>query len=136
MKRLTDWRARLIAYLATAQAAPFRPGQHDCALFAANAVAAMTGIDLADSWRGRYRTIRGGLRVLKSEGYADHIALAAALLQACPVALAQAGDVAAVPVPEGLALGIVQGSRIYVLRPEGLATVDLLTAMQAWRVPA
>jgi hypothetical protein len=136
MTRTTDWRARLIDYLARAHSAPFRPGQHDCALFASGAVAAMTGVDLATHWRGRYRSIRGGLRVLRAEGYADHIALTDALLDDCPVSLAQVGDLAAVPGPDGLALGVVQGARVYVLRPEGLATVDLLAACKAWRVPA
>jgi hypothetical protein len=136
MKRTTDWRARLMTYLARAHSAQFRPGQHDCALFASGAVAAMTGVDLATHWRGRYRTIRGGLRVLRAEGYANHIALADALFDSCPVAMAQVGDLAAVPGPDGLALGVVQGARIYVLRPDGLATVDLLAAVRAWRVPA
>lgn len=134
MKRTTDWRTRLIAYLADSHAAPFRPGRHDCALFAAGAVAAMTGVDLAAHWRGRYRTLRGGLRVLRADGYADHVALADAHFEVCPVAMARAGDLAAVPGPQGLALGVVQGARVYVLRPEGLATVDLLTAQRAWRV--
>lgn len=135
MKRRTDWRTRLITYLVDVRARPFQPGQHDCALFAAGAVQAMTADDLAADWRGRYRTIRGGLRMLRAEGYADHVALADALLQPCAVAFAQAGDVAAVEVEGDLAFGIVQGASIYVLRPEGLATVDLLTATRAWRVP-
>ncbi|MFN3971239.1 MAG: DUF6950 family protein [Gemmobacter sp.] len=136
MKRLPDWRSRLIAYVAAAAGMPFRPGRHDCALFAAGAVAAMTGFDGAAPWRGRYTTLRGGLRVLRREGYADHLALVTAHLAPVPPAFARAGDLAAVPDTAGTALGVVQGERIYVLRPEGLATVDLLVATHAWRVPA
>lgn len=136
MKRHPDWRGRLIAYVAAAAATPFRPGRHDCALFAAGAVAAMTGFDAAEPWRGRYTTLRGGLRVLRREGYADHLALVTAHLAPVHPAFARVGDLAAVEGMQGMALGVVQGARIYVLRPEGLATVDLLTATHAWRVPA
>jgi hypothetical protein len=136
MRRLVDWRSRLTAFVADAARRPFAPGHHDCALFAAGAVAAMTGFDAAADWRGRYTTLRGGLRVLRREGYADHLALVTAHLPPVHPAFARAGDLAAVPGPEGMALGVVQGERIYVLHPGGLATVDLLAATHAWRVPA
>lgn len=135
MKRRSGWRGHLTAYLVAAVATPFRPGRHDCALFAAGAVAAMTGSDPAAPWRGRYTTLRGGLRVLRRAGYRDHLALVTATLAPCPPSFARAGDLAAVPGEAGLALGVVQGERIYVLRETGLATVDLLQAVAAWRVP-
>ena len=64
MPRHSNWTAPLIEYLAAAARRPFKPGHHDCALFAAGAVAAMTGTDFAAQWRGRYTTLRGGLRVI------------------------------------------------------------------------
>ncbi|QYK42872.1 MAG: hypothetical protein KF887_07150 [Paracoccaceae bacterium] len=134
-RRLPDWRSRLGTYVAGAAATRYRPGRHDCALFAAGAVAAMTGSDPAAPWRGRYTTLRGGFRVLRRAGYRDHLALVTATLAPCPPSFARAGDLAAVPGEAGLALGVVQGERIYVLRETGLATVDLLQAVAAWRVP-
>ena len=68
MPRLSNWTAPLIEYLAAAARRPFKPGHHDCALFAAGAVAAMTGTDFAAQWRGRYTTLRGGLRVIRRAG--------------------------------------------------------------------
>lgn len=132
--RLDDWQARLVAYLHASARKPFQPGTHDCVLFAAGAVLAMTGQDMAAGWRGRYTTLSGGMRVLRKAGHADHVALAASLFAEVPVAMAQPGDLAAVPTPDGLALGIVQGEAIYVLGPGGLALVSLMTAQRAFRV--
>lgn len=132
--RFPDWRPRLVAYMARVAPLPFRPGVHDCALFVAGAVAAMTGTDPARGWRGCYTTLRGGLRVLRRAGFADHVALVASRHRAKPVAMAQVGDIAVVPAPDGSALGIVQGAGVYVLRPEGLAVVPLTAATAAFGV--
>lgn len=126
--RYPDWRARLTAYLAAGAREPFAYGRHDCALFAAGAVAAMTGIDLAAPFRGRYRSLRGGLRVMRAAGYADHVALAAAHLPACDPARALPGDLAVFDTPDGRALGVVQGPGVYVLGPSGALSIMPRTA--------
>ena len=132
--RQTHWKLQLCQYLGEAARRPFEEGQHDCALFLANAVAAMTGVDFAAPYRGRYTTTRGGLRMLRKNGFADHVALAAHHLTEIAVARATPGDGAVVPDTYGLALGVVQGECIYVLTPTGLALVDLLRATRAFRV--
>lgn len=134
MTRLANWRPRLIAYLAEAAARPFAEGRHDCALFLAGGVAAMTGVDYAAPYRGRYTTTRGGLRILRKAGFADHVALAAHHLAERPVAFAREGDGAVVPTGDGPALGIVQGAGVYVLSPAGLAVVPLTAAARAFEV--
>lgn len=134
MRRYPDWQERLTAYLASVAHRPLEPGVHDCALFAANAVLAMTGTDLAAAWRGRYRTLRGGQRVLRAAGYADHIALAASHFAEMPAAYARPGDLAVVDGPHGPALTVVQGRGVYVLTPSGLGTLSLLTAKRAFKV--
>lgn len=135
MKRLSDWRPRLVAYLVKAAGIPFSFGRHDCALFAAESVQAMTGFDLASDWRGRYRTERGGLRVLRAAGYSTHVDLAAAHFPEQPIAMARPGDLAEIAVPGAInALGVLQGSAIYVLRPEGLGTVSRIAGLRSWRV--
>lgn len=131
--RRRDWQARLTNYLMSVQGQPFRPGRLDCALFAAGAVEAMTGVDHAKGRRG-YRTLATGEQKLRAEGYASHIDLVAAIFEEVPVAFAQAGDLAAVPTDEGPALGVVQGEYVYVMQPGGLGLVPLLTAARAFRV--
>ena len=132
--RLPDWQARLVAYLHEARLRPFAYGRHDCSLFAADCVAAMTGQDMAAPWRGRYTTLRGGIRVLRKAGYRDHVALAASLFPEISPLSAQPGDLAVVPTDEGPALGVVQGEAVYLLGPTGLGLVSLLLAQRAFRV--
>lgn len=133
--RLPDWRARLGHYVAAVAARPFRPGAHDCALFVAGAVEAMTGADAAAEWRGTYRTLAAGIEALQAAGFADHVAFVAAHCAAVVPAFAAVGDLAVVPGDGGAhALGIVQGGGVYCLRPGGLAVVSRLHIQKAFRV--
>ncbi|MCG7626059.1 DUF6950 family protein [Epibacterium sp. Ofav1-8] len=136
-RRLADWRPRLSAYLNDVARASFRPGKHDCALFAAGAVQAMTDVDLASAYRGTYRSLAAGQEALQSRGFADHIAFVEAVFPAVAPALAQVGDLAVMPsaVPgERGALGIFQGAGVYVLRPSGLVVADRLSVERAFSV--
>lgn len=138
--RAPDWQGRLIAYLEETARQPFRPGTLDCALFAAGAVRAMTGTDPAAAWRGRYTSVKAGLKALRAAGFADHIAVVSASFAEIPPAFAAPGDLAQVTDLDGLpALGVVQGELIYVLRPGdtrngGVGLVPLTLARRAWRV--
>lgn len=134
MRRRPDWRGRLAAYIAASAERKFRPGQHDCALFAAGAVEAMTGQNLAGDLRG-YRTLNEGYAMLAKRGFKDHVALAADLLPEVAPLMAQVGDLASVSTAEhALALGVVQGPFVYVLRPDGLGLLPLTMAQRAFRV--
>ncbi len=132
--RLPDWKPRLIAWLSDVATIPFQPGRHDCALFAAGAVLVMTGRDPAAPFRGRYRTLRGGQRILRKAGFADHIALTAQLLAEVHTSRAAPGDLAVVPTQDGDALGLVQGEAVYVLSARGLGFVPMTSAVRAFRV--
>lgn len=132
--RYADWKLRLIQYLGDAARKPFEPGMHDCALFSAGAVAAMTGTDYAADWRGRYTTLLGGSRVLRRAGFADHIALAAAHLEEIAPAFAAPGDLAVINYDLGQVLGVVQGEGVYVLTLDRLGLLPLADAARAFRV--
>lgn len=132
--RTKGWRGRLATYLAATATVEFRPGAHDCALFAAGAVQAMTGVDPAAAWRGRYTTLVGGLRVIKRDGHGGMLDLVAGLLPA--TTSPRAGDIAVLRTPEGPALGIVQGpAGIYAAAPTGWALVPRDLAMEFFEVP-
>lgn len=133
--RLADWRVRLDAYFAMVVGTPFQYGRHDCALFVAGAVEAMTGSDPAAPWRGRYTTLEGGLKALRKAAYLTPLELVGDLFAPVAPALAQVGDIAQLDVEGGLpALGIVAGEVVAVLRPEGLGWVPRMLAVSAWRV--
>jgi hypothetical protein len=134
MKRLPDWKPRLIAYLAAKAPLMIEPGVHDCALFPAGAVEAMTGVDLAAEWRGRYTSFEEGFNALKAAGYRDHIDLVARHFEEIAPAFAAAGDLAVVDGPLGPSLGVVQGEGVYVLTTTRMGLLPLTHAFRAFRV--
>ncbi len=134
LARRPDWLARLTAYLAEVRTKPFRPGEHDCALAAADAVMAITGVDLALAWRGTYSTLDEGLALLRAEGVEDHIELVGRCLPEIPPLMAQVGDIMAVLDGNHLALGVCGGSVIHVLGVEGGGVVEMERGVRAWRV--
>lgn len=133
--RLPDWRNRLIAFLTDCAARPFVEGEHDCALFLAGGVQAMTGVDYAAPYRGAYRSTAEGLRLLRAKGFKDHVALARARLASKPVSMGFEGDGAVIREGRVPALGIVQGASVYVLRTTGFGIVPLAAASEVLEVP-
>lgn len=132
--RRPDWLARLTVYLAAAARQPYAIGTHDCALFAAGAVEAVTGHDPAAVWRGAYDSKMAGLRLLRAAGHDDHLAATSATLPEIAPPFAAPGDIAAVHDGAGqTALGVVQGEMVYVLRETGLGLVPRTAMFRAWR---
>ena len=126
-----DRLSMLIAYAAEAGQKPFRPGRHDCALFAAGWVKKVTGQDHARGWRSTYRSLNRGQRLLEDAGYTDHLALAAVHLPEIVPAFAQIGDLA---VLDDNAFGIVAGEMLYCLKPQGLGLVPRSAMRRAFAV--
>ena len=135
VERISEWRVALMQFLGEAARKPLSFGQHDCAIFAAGAVQAMTGEDFAEPFRGRYSTLADGLRLLKVAGHGDHVALARSCLPSIPVAEAMPGDLAVCDGDGVPALGVVQGAAVYVLQAQGgLGLIPLTSAIEAFRV--
>lgn len=135
--RREDWRKRLGAYVASVRTQPYQHGLLDSWLFVCDAVEAMTGVDHAEKQRGRYKTARGGLGIIRRAG-ADNLAEFVAQHfeeHASPV-FAQIGDVMAIPVegPFGFALGILNGERVLVVTEHGIDTRDRSEASRAFKV--
>lgn len=71
LERYPDWSQRVAALIRDRARRPFAWGVNDCAIFAADAVLAATGQDLALTFRGRYRSRRGAGHVLRAHGWAS-----------------------------------------------------------------
>lgn len=135
MTRLSRWPQRLNAYIAAAIGRPFSWGSHDCCTFADGAVEAVTGRRIMPEHEP-YDTREGAVRALLACGYRSvEEALDQQLARALPIEAGR-GDIAAVPSEiEGWpALGVVTGTTIHVLRPDGLAVLPWTAAQSAWRV--
>lgn len=136
LTRLDDWRARLAAEMDRQRRDPFAWGKHDCAIgFAAGIVEALTGVDMARGYRGKYASPRGALKLLKDEGADSLSAFVAARLPGVRPAFANVGDIGVVASdgPLGEALCMIDASGLVVMteqghgrRPRG----DLITAFK------
>ena len=97
MKRLPGWEKKFLEWLHEARAQRFEWGRFDCCLAVCDCVFAMTGVDIAEGFRGRYSTRReayerirefaGGLKDLCEKRGAE-----SGLLEIAPQ-LASRGDI-------------------------------------------
>lgn len=130
--RLPDWQTRLAALVAQRMRHPFIWGVHDCCLFAADAVLACTGQDLAADLRGTYSTQAQAGELLAARG--GIIKLASGRLgRVTPPALAQAGDVALADMGDGYILAVCGGAHFLAPGPAGLVPLQLHQVRRAWR---
>ena len=131
--RLPDWEQRLDALVAARMHTPFAWGEHDCCLWAADAVQAVTGDDPAHGLRGSYADKRGALRVLGPLGGLPGAA-ARGGRQLPEPRFAQAGDIGMVHDGVRHVLGVCTAGLWLVAGGAGLAVVDFGAAGMAWRV--
>jgi hypothetical protein len=141
MKRLPNWERKLEDAIAEAGAQPFVWGRFDCALWVCDAVLAMTGIDLAKEFRGKYGTGKMACMAIRQfcggtlADLADKIAKSVDAPEILP-AMASRGDVvlanegkydslAIVGLDARFALGAAEG---------GLIQVPRAIWKRAWRV--
>lgn len=135
MERLSCWEARLGGLLEARGQEPHAYGRNDCMIFAAAAVEAVTGLDLAKAHRGKYRSAAGASRYLRSLGHDTPADMVTVHLPEQPVAMAQRGDIVA--DADGVP-GVCIGAKVAFVGLEGsragLVTKPLLECSRAWRV--
>lgn len=138
LQRLPNWRTRFEAAIDEIKFVPFDwEAQHDCGPgLAGRLVYAITGEDLTTKYQGKYKTAKGALGVMKRAGFDNLADLVASYLPEIHPSQASLGDIVAYEIdsPFGFALGVVNGERVFVLRPEGVGTMDLLAAKRAFKV--
>ena len=142
--RLADWPTKLAGFLAERSDKPFAWGTNDCALFAADAILAMTGVDLAADYRGQYHGPAGAKLVLDSlvaqSGGFDLASMITSLAvrqgwDQVDARMAQRGDLVLFEGGHGPTLGII-GLNGAVMGPgtKGLEARPISDARLAWRI--
>lgn len=127
MSRLSDWEARLNAYIAAKRGEVFAWGESDCCTFSAGAVEAITGEDPMPEFRGKYTTALGSVRVL--DGKTLEQVLDDKFIEV-PIGFAQRGDLAML---DGC-VGVVAGDYGWFVAEDGLERVKRPLWDKAWRV--
>jgi len=150
LKRTEHWATReLHAFLLERAAMPFAWGSNDCALFAADAIRAFTGVDLAEDFRGKYDNEIDALTLVwKLTGKedqkgtitvanaAEYCATKFGLTELMSPKLAQRGDLLVMEDEGRLIAGIVHlnGREGLSVGEDGLKKLPIASWRRAWRV--
>ncbi len=136
--RHEDWAQRLDVAIHAARSREFSYGAHDCWLFVADCVQAMTGTDYAADLRG-YDSKAKAYEIITK--YGSQEAMVCSLLgEPIHPALAQRGDVMLIqaelaPGEHGESGGICDGVKIWTPKVSGgLRSFPRSTARLAWRI--
>jgi len=131
--RLRNWPSRFAELVDSSRARPFEWGAHDCCLWAASAVDAITGRDPGAQWRGAYTDARGALDLL--EGIGDLEGAGALTGKPIPIGNAFVGDVGLVTWPDGTeSLAVCSGHDWMCAGDAGLIRLPIDAARAAWGV--
>ncbi len=139
IKHLENWPTKLNDFIDSCRTKPFEWGQHDCCLFAANAVQATTGIDpAAGTFRGKYKTNFEALRLVRRFGGIEKLAAKVCARFEFPpvkVTLAQRGDMVLLKKKqEDPVMGICLGRISAFPAMEGLRFVSTSECSKAWKI--
>jgi len=134
MTRRSTWESDLSAYIASMRGKPYAYGEHDCGLFFAGAVKAMTDFDPGEPFRGKYTTDLGAAKALKRFGAGDLKSTIDGIFEPCPVGRLQRGD----GVWNGEAVGVCMGAYALFVGQEGdregLIRIPRAEWVGGWRV--
>lgn len=139
-----EYTKSLIAFVKANQKTPFVWGKFDCALFAANGIQAMTGVDIASDFRGKYTNEAGAWSTIKAVCGGSTVADAAAycaskhgLKELTHPLKAQRGDLVIVEDSGRLISGLVNsnGRHVVTAGENGLnPRIPISSVRRAWRV--
>jgi hypothetical protein len=132
LTRLPDWQLYLDDLVHSRLRRPFVWGSNDCALFAADAVRAITGVDLADGLRNHHTALQAA-RALRRRG-GIHAIAASKMGEPREAHDARPGDVVMIDGAGGHALAVCVGSLYLLPGPEGLQSGPMSSALKTWRV--
>lgn len=137
MKRKEDWPEILAAFIHERRAMPFAWGSNDCCLFSADAILAMTGVDLMAGYRGKYSSALSAVRAFKAVGGLESGVVAscksAGFDERANINFAQRGDLVLWGTPtHGPAMGICLG--VFGVFASTKSAVEIPTAQcrRAW----
>lgn len=130
MKRSHDWPTQVAQFLLSKRNQPFQWGENDCCLFAADAIIAMGGEDVAEDVRGRYKTAIGARRIMRNLGANDVVELLTQRLGEPDGKLLRGAIV--VVESDGQQVAGVFYQKPWALTESGLQGVPLESVIQSW----
>lgn len=141
MNRLPDWEQRLHEVVVANLKRPHVFGEHDCLLWIAAVVEAITGDDLGSAHRGKYDSHAKAYRHLSEMGFDSPVTFLDSLFDEKPVGFAGRGDIVLVEVPNTnmhLPAAVIGDTALAIVADaadfEGLARFPRELWRKAWAV--
>lgn len=132
--RVHNWPKIIAEQLKIHMQVPFVWGEKDCCLAVADIVNMYAGIDIAEKFRGKYKTALGSKRALKKYGKGSIKDTASDILPSIPVSEAGRGDLVLVDTDAGESLGILFGTRAWAMAETGMVAIGMDKVTHAWRI--
>jgi hypothetical protein len=127
------WEHTLFEFVESRKNLPFERGVHDCCLFAADWVLALTGVDYAAALRGTYADDESALAIIQAAG--GIVPLVSRLVgEPIAVSLAQRGDVVAIKEGTTGAIGVCIGKYSVFVGHDKMYHIPTLKCDSAWRI--
>ena len=141
MERRENWEHFLSEFIFKRKDSSFKYGQNDCCLFVADAVEKITGVDIAEEFRGQYTTKAEAYKLLMnfSGGAVEEtfktLSRQYGFHEISPN-YAGRGDIVLVEGEMGDAVGIVDmtGEQVAIPARKGLISFPMIAIRKAWRV--
>ena len=130
--RLQNWQELFEDFCKERRTMPFAWGVNDCALFAADCVLAIAGVDHGGKFRG-YKTARQAHRLIAMSGGLTKI-VTVALGEPLRSAYATVGDVVLVEMNGTDSLGISNGSVCFGPGLLGMVVLNNSAVKQIWKI--
>ena len=134
LARQPGWPLRLNQAIESARGVPFDWTSHNCAVFAADCLAAITGVHV----HARFAALMATERRARAFGpaLAPRVDVVLGAERRVPPVEAQRGDVVllAIPAPADSALGICVGKTAAAVSPAGLVFIPMARARCAWHI--
>lgn len=137
MTRCNNWPEKLDLFIEEKRRQAFDWRSNNCAFFAADWLAILVGVDLAEKFRGKVTSPRSALDVIQAGGEVDAIAaqeLERIGASEVAVALARRGDIVTTETRHGPAMGVWLGHCAAFAGPEGVQFIRAEEIRRAWRV--
>lgn len=130
MRRSHDWPSGLALFLLNNRKTPFEWGKNDCCLFAADAIVAMGGKDVAKEVRGKYKTALGAKRVMNKLGAKSLVELLTQRLGK-PDGKLTRGSIVVIE-SDGQQVAGVYYNKPWALTEDGLQGMAVDSVIQSW----
>ena len=133
-----DWKTKLADFIDSRLNITFKWGKSDCCLFAADVWKEICGIDIAEWFRGRYKSKKKAYELLSEFNDGGLSKTMTKLsrqykLKLIKPAFAQNGDLCLIKTDLGDALAIFFNGKIIAQGPKSLVMLPKLVVKKVWR---